>query len=760
MHLESQFGEWAVDGLLSEDAIRSAVKSLPSAARPRDRARMAEWLIKQGLLTPFQVAEIDAGRRGSLVLGNYVVLDRIGAGGMGLVLKARHCRMDRLVALKVLPTSVTASPERLARFQREVKAAARLEHPNIVAAYDADECRGVHYLAMQYVDGNDLATLVKRDGPFELARSLDSILQVARGLGYAHGRGVIHRDIKPSNLLMDGAGRVRILDLGLARILNPSNLLPETELTSEGAAMGTADYMAPEQSLDAGEADARSDIYSLGCTWHYLLTGRAVYGGDSVIKRVLAHRDHPVPKLGDRVSGIPPELEAIFQRMLAKNPGDRFPSITCLLDALQETGAVVSADATGIGPGTQERMIREERTRSFATPVPGLVPQPRFTTRRMWLLVAAISVITTIATVGYVTSRPEPRPHARIAKSNSTDAASSPEAAQAVPLEESRSAPAPASPPEPATAPFDAATAADIQRRWAKYLNLPVEYVNDLGMSFRLIPPGLFDMGSTPEEIEDALRQIPPFESHWRSCVRSEGPRLRVGIDEPFYMATYQTTQSEYMAAVGRNPSDYSSSGPRARLVAGWTTDRFPVDCVSWNDAVSFANRVNEIEGLPVTYRATGSTFERIPSIGYRLPAEAEWEYAVRAGTTTRYWNGDAEHRLREIARFSGNHTGRTHAVGELAPNPWGLFDTYGNVWAWCEETWVPPGDAVSGPVAASPDNAFKVIRGGYWNCSHLDCRSAAKGAHRTTDRNCALGCRLVVSARAIKQKLEQEASR
>ena len=199
-----QFVSQIVDSsLASADDVAALIDSLPAEKKPQDGEQLAMELVRLKKLTAYQAQQIYAGKGRTLVLGNYVILDKLGQGGMGLVLKAEHRRMERLVALKVLSPKVTKSPEAVRRFQREVKAAARLMHPNIVAAFDADEAGGTHFFVMEYVDGSDLSTLVKKQGPLPLDQALDCILQAARGLQYAHERGVIHRDIKPANLLLE-----------------------------------------------------------------------------------------------------------------------------------------------------------------------------------------------------------------------------------------------------------------------------------------------------------------------------------------------------------------------------------------------------------------------------------------------------------------------------------------------------------------------------------------------------------------------------
>ncbi|HEX7378610.1 MAG TPA: serine/threonine-protein kinase, partial [Pirellulales bacterium] len=267
----------------------------------------------------------------------YEILGQLGKGGMGVVYKARHRRMDRLVAIKVLPPGLVRDAAAVARFEREVKAAARLQHPNIVAAYDAAEADGVHFLVMEYVAGIDLAALVRHKGPLPIDQAVDFVLQAARGLDYAHRHGIVHRDIKPGNLLVDGDGAVKVLDMGLARF-EMSQDAGLTDLTGMGQIMGTVDYMAPEQALDTHHADARADIYALGITLWYLLTGRPAYMGENALGRLLAHREQPIPSLRGARPEVSPELEAIFMRMVAKKPEDRYQTMPEVIAELSRVG--------------------------------------------------------------------------------------------------------------------------------------------------------------------------------------------------------------------------------------------------------------------------------------------------------------------------------------------------------------------------------------------------------------------------------------
>ncbi|HUY33391.1 MAG TPA: protein kinase [Pirellulales bacterium] len=320
--------------LLKKSRLLTAKQLADVAARGTvDAGRTPAWLarnlVDRGWLTEWQARQLLVGRYG-FFLGKYKLLDRLGAGGMGVVFKAHHPMTDRTVAVKVMAKSLLSNPAAAARFQREVRLVCALNHPNIIAAYDADTAGGVHFLVMEYVEGRDLASLVKSYGPLGVAQAVNYVAQAATGLAHAHDKGVIHRDIKPANLFLDGNGLIKILDLGLARFdenVGGDDSTASMALTRDGMVAGTVDYISPEQAEEMCAADARSDIYSLGCTLCYLLTGQPVYGGGTPMKRLFAHREQPIPSLRERRGEIPPPLESVFQRMVAKRPDARFPTM-------------------------------------------------------------------------------------------------------------------------------------------------------------------------------------------------------------------------------------------------------------------------------------------------------------------------------------------------------------------------------------------------------------------------------------------------
>jgi serine/threonine protein kinase len=335
-------------GLLSADDIDRALRAAGKSAT--DGRDLAHWLVVQGLLTAYQAEAICNGKFTELRIGNYEVLERLGAGGMGTVFKARHLRMKRVVALKLLLRSLAQDAHFVQRFQREVETIARLSHPNVVMAFDADEDEAGHFLVMEYVEGQDLASLVLKHGPLGVAAAVDAVRQAARGLEYAHGQGIIHRDIKPANLLRDTHGVVKVTDLGLARFSNlaAAGGNPLSGITQAGGILGTVDYMAPEQAIDSTSIDHRADIYSLGATLHFLLLGRPPYQGQTIMATLLQHRDAPIPTLVQARPDIPAALDAIFRRMVAKATADRYQTMTEVLTALQAIAAVPGLDK-GIG---------------------------------------------------------------------------------------------------------------------------------------------------------------------------------------------------------------------------------------------------------------------------------------------------------------------------------------------------------------------------------------------------------------------------
>ena len=326
-----------------KNRIDQLLKSLPPSKQDNESASGSKTLEAEDQTIPPTPIAPASGRKSTDVkvgdtLGDYQLVGKIGAGGMGQVYKARHRRMKRMVALKTLPDELADSEDLLRRFEREVEAAAKLDHPNIVTAFDAGEDSGVHFLVMQLIEGQEVGELIDRQGVLEPRQAVDLTLQAAKGLAYAHSRGIVHRDIKPANLLVDESGALQILDMGLARIQDSAgeNASPVTELTQAGVVMGTVDYLPPEQAIDSRTADNRSDIYSLGCTFYQMLTGTKVFQGETTMQVILAHCDMPIPVLSEQVVGLPTAFDSLLAKMIAKNPADRFQDMDECIDELEK----------------------------------------------------------------------------------------------------------------------------------------------------------------------------------------------------------------------------------------------------------------------------------------------------------------------------------------------------------------------------------------------------------------------------------------
>jgi serine/threonine-protein kinase len=361
--------------LLKPVQLDEVTKSLRT--RFPDPQALLKELVRRTWLTPFQAKQILHGA--TVVMGPYILLERLGEGGNGQVFKARHQTMDRVVALKVLRKELLTDSEAVGRFYREVEVISQVSHPAIVHAYDAGVFGSVHFLALEYVEGIDLDRRVKESGRLPVAQACEYIRQAALGLEHAHERGLVHRDIKPSNLLLASRDRerpegvVKILDLGLARLQQPpknSRTAGLTILAGQGVMQGTLDYLAPEQALDFHSADIRADIYSLGCTFYFLLTGQPPFGSGSVTQKLMRHQHAEAMPIERLRPGLPPGLPPILNKMLAKNPADRYQTPGEVAEAIAALGPIAN-EQTGDSTMSMDGVLTPARGVQAVTAVTG-----------------------------------------------------------------------------------------------------------------------------------------------------------------------------------------------------------------------------------------------------------------------------------------------------------------------------------------------------------------------------------------------------
>ena len=317
-------------GVLTDRQFTDVRAKVLAGDYPNEPKALADRLVREKLLTDYQVRRLLANKPSGMVLGKYVILDRIGSGSMGRVYKAQHQLMGRVVALKIIAPEIVSNERAVARFYREMRLVGKLDHPNVVRAFDADSTTNVLYIVMEYVPGESLAQILKR-GTLAPIDVVGYAAQAAVGLSHAHEQGIVHRDVKPSNLLLNDDRQIKVLDLGLGVLMEGDN--HATFATADGIAVGTVDYMSPEQACGK-EVDGRSDLYSLGCAMYHLITGRQAFPGDN-----------PIERLGKRISGrptpitdhrpdLPTSLVAVLDRLMATRPQDRYQTGREAADAL------------------------------------------------------------------------------------------------------------------------------------------------------------------------------------------------------------------------------------------------------------------------------------------------------------------------------------------------------------------------------------------------------------------------------------------
>ncbi len=301
---------------------------------PDDPVVVCKELEDAGVVTRWQCEKILQGKYKGFFLGNHKLLGHLGSGGMSSVYLAEHLVMKHKRAIKVLPKSKLGNNSYLERFKREAQAIASLNHPNIVRAFDIDNEKDTHYLVMEYVDGADMQTLVRKHGPLPFAVAADYIAQSARGLHHAHEAGLIHRDVKPANILINKKGVVKVLDLGLALFSEETD--PSLTMEYNDKVLGTADYLPPEQAINSHKIDARADMYGLGCTLYFLLTGHAPFPEGSIPSRIIRHQNSMPPDIRKDRPDCPGELDGVCVKMMQKDPRFRYKNCLQVAEILED----------------------------------------------------------------------------------------------------------------------------------------------------------------------------------------------------------------------------------------------------------------------------------------------------------------------------------------------------------------------------------------------------------------------------------------
>ena len=351
--LESFFEILQRSALLTSEKMGEARELAREADDPES---LAKTLVRQESLTRWQAGQLLAGRH-SFFLGKYRLLDLLGRGGMGSVFVAEHTTMKRQVALKIISKQLGRDPASIEQFITEARSIAALDHPNIVQAYDIDNEGGRYYIVMEYVEGRDLGRIVDSDGPLDCRAATDFIRQAAAGLDHAHSRDMIHCDVKPANLLVNSQAVVKILDMGMARLIGSDRNVSGGQ---GERVLGTVDYLAPEQALDSSRMDHRADVYSLGCTLYYLLSGHPPFPGGTLHERILKHQTQEPPDIRDKRRDVPQDLADVCRRMMAKDPADRCQTAGEVAELLADPIARCDAQLeAAVDPGFPQVVDRE-----------------------------------------------------------------------------------------------------------------------------------------------------------------------------------------------------------------------------------------------------------------------------------------------------------------------------------------------------------------------------------------------------------------
>jgi formylglycine-generating enzyme required for sulfatase activity/tRNA A-37 threonylcarbamoyl transferase component Bud32 len=652
-------------------------------------------LLRRGWLTLFQAKQIVDGKGRELVLDQYVLLDLLGQGGMGAVYKARQRRVKRDVALKLIRPDVLTSPGAVERFQREAECTAKLSHPNIITVYDANVINGVHFLVMEFIDGTDLARLVEQRGPLPVEEACHYIQQAAQGLQHTHEAGLVHRDIKPHNLMLTRHGVVKVMDLGLARTVQTAKgSATSSGLTGAETLLGTLDYQAPEQAVDARRVDIRADIYSLGCTMYHLLVGQPPFADALMAAKIAAHMFSEPPSLREARPEVPGGLGDVILRMMAKGPDDRFATPGDVAASLEPYVRSRQFTAKRSAPAKDRKAAFKETDQQAAM------------TRE-----------------------------SRLRKKESTDFSKEVSRVDPAELKNRDSKPQANKELPPNSQP------------------LRLELGNGVKLELVRIKAGSFLMGS-PESDKDAIDDEKPrhkvtiskdfllgkfavTRGQFAQFVRDENYRSEAEIDGK--------GADGYFAAENKVMRGQKYSW---RDTGFDQNDDHPVVNVTWNDAQAFCawasrktrHRVELPREAEWEYACRGGKSTR-----YFTGDDSDTlRGCARVADRTLKAKGIKGTENWKYFDFSDDYV-FTAPVGSFKSNAWDLYDMTGNVWEWCADGKREYKDEeCTNPIGPNDDRA-RVVRGGAWSRGPRSCRTACRLDIAPSIRTYSIGFRVVV---------------
>jgi formylglycine-generating enzyme required for sulfatase activity/tRNA A-37 threonylcarbamoyl transferase component Bud32 len=642
---------------------------------------------------------------GQVLDGKYLLSVFLDKGAMGSVYRAKRIHIGDEVAIKVLHRKWVIDEAMLERFRREARAAAQLRHPNIVSIIDLSEARGADasaYIVMELIEGESLRKLLRRERCFGPERAVSLMRDICAGVGAAHRKGIFHRDLKPDNVIVIAPDEdreretVKVVDFGIAKLRDEAGV---RTLTETGMVVGTPLYMSPEQCR--GEAlDARADVYSLGAMVYEMLAGTPPFAAETPTGLIARHLFDTVPPLPES-SGATPALAAVVMRSLAKDRDERQHDATTFARELREALQTPAANLPA--------QFRPLQTKSTPQATESL-DQQRVTEE----LRGRSHEVAPVLTIPMQAAPPAAFQFENYRAPRASKARRAPFVIGTLLVlllfggaivwlsirRKSESQPAANQEgvkPSGSTSPAIATTPATA--------NLPRAVKNAFGMEMVLIPAGSFMMGS-------------------ENGASDEKPAHRVTINYSFYMGKYEMTQAQWYTVMGNNPSGFRGCDLE-------TLGQCPVERVSWDDAKEFLRKLNaQNDGYM-----------------YRLPSEAEWEYACRAGTTGDY-AGDVD----AMGWYKNNSGDKTRPVGQKQANGFGLYDMHGNVWEWCEDWYHEnySGAPVDGSAWESGGLTWRVVRGGSWFYIAANMRSAHRSRYDPGVRNNDLGLRIVAVSRSL----------